>query len=144
MQEPKNSSPQNRIFPEILLSLYFPIPPNTNHAYRRAKQGGMYMTDEGQGYKASVARVIRGSMNDFTIPKKTPLVIHFEFYLPSNRLNINDWDGLIKLLQDAIFETGSGNDAWIRHATIKKYSTENSPNGTPLCWVQLRTQEQEG
>lgn len=104
-----------------LLDMDFPIPPNTNNAYRRRKQGGMFMTDEGQRFKALVGMTIKQQLPDFAIPKKTPLAIEFTFYLPQNRLNINDWDGLIKLLQDAIFETGGGNDAWVREASVFKF-----------------------
>jgi Holliday junction resolvase RusA-like endonuclease len=108
----------------------FPIPPNTNHAYRRRKQGGMYLTDEGQRFKALVGMTIKQQQPDFAIPKKTPLSIEMAFYLPSNRLNINDWDGLIKLLQDAIFETGGGNDAWVREAVVYKFGPNlSAPEG---------------
>jgi Holliday junction resolvase RusA-like endonuclease len=123
-----------------LLDLYFNIPPNTNHVYRRRGNGvGMYMTDEGQSYKTYVARTIKEWTPGFAIPKKTPLKITFEFWLGSNRLNVNDWDGLIKLLQDAIFKTGEGNDAWVRMAVVVKRKSKDVPG----CRVQLLILEQE-
>lgn len=99
------------------------------------------MTDEGQSYKAYVARIIRNYNPDFAIPKRTPLSIFFEFWLGPDRLNKNDWDGLVKILQDAIFETGGGNDAWIRRATVTKYPVDGGISNQPLCRVQLLTQE---
>lgn len=123
-----------------LLDMDFPIPPNNNHAYRRAKQGGMYLTDEGHRFKALVGMTIKRGQPDFAIPPKTPLAINFAFHLPSNRLNVNDWDGLIKLLQDAIFETGGGNDAWIRSATVFKYC---AVGGEAYSEVRLSILEQE-
>jgi hypothetical protein len=92
----------------------------------------MYMTDARAELQRPMSAWPLSSRQqpDFAIPKKTPLAIEITFYLPSNRLNVNDWDGLIKLFQDAIFETGGGNDAWVREAVIYKFGpNESMPHG---------------
>jgi Holliday junction resolvase RusA-like endonuclease len=145
MQDTNTLTIENKRIPIVLLDIELPIPPNTNNVYRTRGGGlGRYMTDEGHAYKAYVARAVRAYNPDFAIPKRTPLVIHFEFWLGTDKLNKNDWDGLVKILQDAIFETGGGNDTWIRRATVTKKPAQQSEDGQPKCWVQLKTQGMEG
>jgi len=95
-----------------------------------------YMTVEGKKYKSYVFSKIKELFPDFAIPPKTPLSITFTFNLPANKLNVLDIDGLLKILQDAIFETGRGNDAWIRQLTAYKASSEITG---PYCQITLST-----
>lgn len=74
------------------------MPPSLNHIYRRRKQGGMYMTDEGKRWKEYAAWEIKGA------GKFERVKVAVRFYFPDHK--VKDLDGLLKLLSDAIVMAG--------------------------------------
>lgn len=107
-----------------LLNSFFNFPPNTNNAYgltNRTGKATSYIREAGIGFKLHVKTTILEAYPDFVIPKRTPLRVTYRFYTASNYVNKYDLDGHVKLLQDAIFKTGGGNDAWIYQMVVTKH-----------------------
>jgi Holliday junction resolvase RusA-like endonuclease len=100
----------------MLLDIVIPaLPPNTNHAYG-IHRSRMYKTKAAQDYQEFVSYAVLG----LAIPARTPLGVSFAFTMLAGDINRSDLDGRIKLLLDAIFQQGKGNDAWVRVLNCSK------------------------
>lgn len=110
----------------VILASYFNFPPNTNNAYGFSTMGKTgkarsYVKQAGLDFKQSVWVKIKEYDPDFVIPKRTPLKVTYRFYVSKSYINKFDIDGSVKLLQDAIFKCGGGNDAWIYQMLVTKH-----------------------
>lgn len=100
--------------------------PSVNELYRVAPQGHVYLTDRGRSYKkwvreqfAKMARPLAPEL------RRVALRVTFKFYFrqlwhrdqtPVTR----DYDGPIKIVQDAVAEALKFDDSWIFEGHIEK------------------------
>lgn len=103
--------------------------PSVNSLYRIGKDGNLYLTRRGRSYKAAVSELFQSL--EIKLPpdlRNKPLKVTFKFYFrnlwdgkaPVRR----DYDGPIKIVQDAIAEALRFDDSWIfRGETEKRQGT---------------------
>lgn len=94
--------------------------PSVNSLYRIGKNGNLYLTRTGRTYKESVRALIEES--GVKLPpelRNKPLQISLKFYFlhvwdrKTERPIQRDYDGPIKVVQDAVAEALKFDDAWI-------------------------------
>lgn len=94
--------------------------PSVNSLYRIGKNGNLYLTRTGRTYKESVQALIEDA--GIKLPpelRNVPLQISFKFYFinlwdrKAGKPIRRDYDGPIKVVQDAVAEALRFDDAWI-------------------------------
>jgi Holliday junction resolvase RusA-like endonuclease len=125
--------------PVELFSLRLPDPISLNHFYRKFRDR-MVISPEGRAFKQVVTAMVKEAYPDFKLPKK-PMGFELKAWLLTSEINRRDWDGLIKAVQDAIFEAqlpGGATDAWVYEGKVRKYPLLPEQNG-PFCTVKIWT-----
>lgn len=119
-------------YSSMVLKLLIPRKPLTvNQAYINIRgQNRRFLSSEARAFKNDVLKCVSGKKLIFN--EKTEFIsIEYYFYL-SKMLTANqsirkrylDWDGLIKLTQDSIFEGLGVDDSFICEALVKKIPSD--------------------
>lgn len=110
------------------------IPPSLNNAYFNNRNGGRTMKEEIKAWKLETIALARQCMDtdDFSEHAKKPLAIKIKLWVPE--LYRSDWDGHVKVLQDAIMKAMGLNDAYIVQAEVTKKLSKDNPGFSVSLW----------
>lgn len=123
-----------------LFKLRLPMPPGVNNAYATV-MGRRVLSREARDYKKAVKKIIQAAYPTLVFPKE-PLEIKIQYFAPS--VHNWDWDGRIKVLQDAIFEAqledaGGAGDSWIDKGSAEKAKLLHPCTDEAFCVVTIWT-----
>jgi Holliday junction resolvase RusA-like endonuclease len=94
--------------------------PTTNHAYRRRGNGpGMYMTSAGDAWKALVGAEV-GAQRHRPLQGWAGRDLEIDLFFGMRRPLSRDWDGMIKLTQDAVAGALGFNDNRIWDGHVRR------------------------
>lgn len=112
------------------------VPPGLNNAYFTNAHGGRTMTSEIKRWKAETIGNVKSQINeasaDYREHAKKPLAIQIKLWLP--KLYVSDWDGHVKVLQDAIMKAMGLDDAYIVQANVSKRHDKHNPRFQVTVW----------
>lgn len=116
-----------------LLTVNIPGPaPSLNNAYFNNAHGGRTMQTSIKNWKAGVTRVVANAIAlkglDFSPHQKKDLGIEIYFYVPA--LHKSDWDGHVKIIQDAVIKAMGLDDAYIVEAHVYKDLDKEDPRSS--------------
>lgn len=101
-------------------------PPTLNNAYSSARHGRRFLVKSARDYKKMVSLIVRGKKLVFDESDEF-ISVEIYFYLKDlitkkGRISktSSDWDGLCKIIQDAVFDELGVDDSLICHAIVKK------------------------
>lgn len=103
--------------------------PSVNSLYRIGKDGNLYLTSRGRSYKQAVDYLFK--QLEVALPKDLrgiPLSATYKFYFrqlwDGHKPVRRDYDGPIKIVQDAISEALNFDDSWIfKGVTVKRHGS---------------------
>lgn len=115
-------------YSEPILQVKLGFPPGTNNVYGYKSVAGKngktnarsYMRQDGLDYKTQVMIAIKQSWPDFAIPPKKPLYLRLVFFCTPKTYLRRDLDGNCKVLIDALFKEGAGNDRYVMELMMSK------------------------
>jgi Holliday junction resolvase RusA-like endonuclease len=117
--------------------------PSVNELYRKAPAGHIYLTPVGRRYKKWVKEQFEKAARSLPASLRgQPLTVTFKFYFrhlwhADQTPVMRDYDGPIKIVQDAVAEALKFNDSWIFKAIVEKRQSarEKSVIGlAPYVW----------
>lgn len=112
--------------PEPFVLVIYGQAPSVNSLYRIGSNGNLYLTAKGKTYKKAVFELFQKQM--VKLPKDLrgiALKATFKFYfrqlwMPDGKPVRRDYDGPIKIVQDALAEALKFDDSWIFLGSAEK------------------------
>lgn len=109
-------------------------PPTSNNAYFNRSEGGRALTDKARAWQNEIYTNVKNMINvagaDFREHAGQPLGIEIRFHVKNPYKQ--DWDGLVKLCQDATMMAMDLDDKYIVDAHVVK---RQDPNPHFDVWV---------
>lgn len=115
----------------MILTITIPgKPPTFNNAYSSGFKGKRFMVKPAKDFKKMVSTIVKGKKIKFN-DKEQFISVEIYFYLKNMitksgtvSKTSSDYDGLIKIIQDAVFDELGIDDSLICHAIIKKLPSD--------------------
>lgn len=111
------------------------LPVSLNNMYRNTSRGRA-LTDKAKARKQEIILHIKSKINyagiDYNAYVKSPLRIRMFFFVPA--LYRSDWDGLVKMAQDAAMQAMGLDDRYIVSALVTKTLDKDNPRFRITIW----------
>ncbi len=121
----------------ILLKYRYPgTPPSSNNAYFNVAGQGRVLTERARAWQKEIHTHVKNMINraelDFQEHVDHPLGIEFVFAV--KKLYKQDWDGLVKICQDATMMAMELDDKYIVDAHVTKREDPTNPHFEVTVW----------
>ena len=98
-----------------------PWPTETSNHMYKVGRGHVHIEPSALAYKVKVGNLVRSRLEEGPVPPKAKmLTIYFEQFPPPGWHG--DWDGSVKLVQDALFAGLRMNDYWVATAHVYRHA----------------------